>query len=388
MSFHSQELLTQQSFKMGRQHKVATRLIVYFLLLTLLLVGCSANQEATPVLEKETLLEVENEVIEDTKPEIEYEEYTGQVPHIFIHTLIAYPEKKRSDGNMIYDSECINVTEFKNLLNELYANGYCLVDIHDTFGKTAEGKLQFYESVEVVKGKKPVMISIDDVVYDYRKRGNGMVDLLALNENNDIVAGTYEKDGSITYSKDNEFVPILETFIETHPDFSTRGARMTLAMTGFAGTFGYRTDTKYTGDRQGEIQKAKAVADRLKEMGYTFASHSFAHRDVNKHTEESMGNDLERFQEEVVPIIGDVSVYVYPYGKLVYPKDSRYKAAQKYGMELFCSVSHEFFQRNYEGGDTLYMQRVAVDGYSLRRYKAVLAPLFDVDKVIDKKNRV
>ena len=59
----------------------------------------------------------------DPEPQIEYELYTGQVPHIFTHCLIAYPELKNGSGKMRYDTDCINVTEFKNLLNELYANG-------------------------------------------------------------------------------------------------------------------------------------------------------------------------------------------------------------------------------------------------------------------------
>ena len=60
---------------------------------------------------------------------------------------------------------------------------------------------------------------------------------------------------------------------------------------------------------------------------------------------------------------------------------------QEYGFDLFCSVSYFFFSRDYESGDTLYMTRIAVDGYSLRNYRDILLPLFDVDKVIDKENR-
>ena len=60
---------------------------------------------------------------------------------------------------------------------------------------------------------------------------------------------------------------------------------------------------------------------------------------------------------------------------------------QEFGFDLFCSVSHFFFSRDYESGDTLYMTRVAIDGYSLREYRTVLSPLFDTEKVIDHANR-
>lgn len=318
------------------------------------------------------------------KPQIAYEDYSGEVPHIFIHCLIAYPEIRRPDGRMPYDNECITVTEFNRMLEELWKNGYSLVDLYDTYARGEDGKLRFAPSISVPKGRKPFVLSVDDVVYDYRKRGHGMVDGLILDENKNILSVTYQKDGSAKTSAENEWIPLLESFIAGHPEFSSHDARATLCMTGFAGVFGYRTEEGYEGDRQGEIQKATALADRLKELGYSFASHSYGHRDVNKHTEASFRRDLEKMKNEVVPIVGPLRAFVYPYGKLVYPSDARYRAAQEYGFELFCSVSHFFFRREYETGDSLYMTRVAIDGYSLRNYKTVLAPLMDVDTVIDK----
>lgn len=328
----------------------------------------------------------------DSKPEpkIEYEEYTGDVPHIFIHALIAYPEVKGVNGRMNYDYECINVTEFKNMLRELYANGYCLIDIHDTFETDENGGVAFKETLQVPVGRKPIIVTVDDVVYDYSKRNRGMVDFLDIDKNNNIVTGTYKDDGSVYYSDDNEFVPILEDFIKEHPDFSANGSRFTLAMTGFAGTFGYRTDAdfgKNGGDRDGEIAKAKKIADRLKEMGYTFASHSYGHGRMPDHSYNTMKADLQAFRDEVEPVIGPVSVFVYPYGKLLDPTDPKYKLAQSYDFKLFCSVADFFFQRNYSDKSSIYMTRVAVDGYSLRQYGAVLAPLFDVNKVMDHENR-
>ena len=56
-------------------------------------------------------------------PEIQYEVYEGSVPHIFTHCLIAYPEIKNGAGLMNYDTDCINVTEFKNLLKNISCLG-------------------------------------------------------------------------------------------------------------------------------------------------------------------------------------------------------------------------------------------------------------------------
>lgn len=352
------------------------------------------NQQSQPDEEKtkdeSNDIKTENETINSEAVEdkdvagVEYEEYRGEIPHIFIHTLIAYPELKDKNGLMRYDSDCINVQEFKNLLEELYKNGYSLIDINETYYEDTDGKMKLVESVQVPKGRKPLIFSVDDVVYDVKKRGNGMVDFLTVNKENQIVSGTYQKDGSVVYSDDNEFVPILEKFIEKHPDFSSKGARMTLCMTGFTGVFGYRTDADYEGDRDAEIVKAKKVTKRLKELGYSFASHSYGHYDVTKHTVTSLKKDLQRFQDEVIPIIGETKIFVYPYGKLVKPEEEKYELLLDYGYRVFCSVSNFFYQRDYEEGHSIYMTRVSIDGYSLRNYKTVLAPVVDVDNVIDR----
>lgn len=352
------------------------------------------NQQSQPDEEKtkdeSNDIKTENETINSEAVEdkdvagVEYEEYRGEIPHIFIHTLIAYPELKDKNGLMRYDSDCINVQEFKNLLEELYKNGYSLIDINETYYEDTDGKMKLVESVQVPKGRKPLIFSVDDVVYDVKKRGNGMVDFLTVNKENQIVSGTYQKDGSVVYSDDNEFVPILEKFIEKHPDFSSKGARMTLCMTGFTGVFGYRTDADYEGDRDAEIAKAKKVTKRLKELGYSFASHSYGHYDVTKHTVTSLKKDLQRFQDEVIPIIGETKIFVYPYGKLVKPEEEKYELLLDYGYRVFCSVSNFFYQRDYEEGHSIYMTRVSIDGYSLRNYKTVLAPVVDVDNVIDR----
>lgn len=375
------------------------KLLCLLLCLLLLSAGCSqitqeqdtvkddpSQRPAEPKLTPDARPAFEPDKVKD-QPEIVYESYTGDIPHIFIHCLIAYPELKGGDGNMRYDADCINGTEFRSLLRELYANGYCLIDIHDTFEQTSAGWRQ-KETVSVPAGRKPLIFSVDDVTYDQRKRGNGMVDFLGFDEQGGFTAGTYRSDGSIEYTKE-EFVFILEDFIAEHPDFSADGARMTLCMTGFTGQFGYRTDIDDDNQdiRAGEIEKAKAVAAKLSELGYTFACHGFGHYDATKLSLSGIKEDLRCVREQVEPVVGPMTVYVYPYGKNLKPGDPRYQALLNEGFAEFCSVSHFFFRRNYEDGKSLYMTRIGIDGYSLRNYGEALAPLFDVNKVIDHENR-
>ena len=40
-------------------------------------------------------------------------------------------------------------------------------------------------------------------------------------------------------------IPLIDTFVEEHPDFSYHGAKGIIALTGYNGVLGYRTDIAY-----------------------------------------------------------------------------------------------------------------------------------------------
>ena len=45
-------------------------------------------------------------------------------------------------------------------------------------------------------------------------------------------------------------VPLIDAFVKKHPDFSYRGAKGTLALTGYNGVLGYRTSKSQYGDNE------------------------------------------------------------------------------------------------------------------------------------------
>ena len=51
-------------------------------------------------------------------------------------------------------------------------------------------------------------------------------------------------DGSVSVG-DYDMVPLIDRFVEEHPDFSYRGAKGIVALTGYNGILGYRTDISY-----------------------------------------------------------------------------------------------------------------------------------------------
>src|SRR5574344_1356881 len=180
--------------------------------------------------------------------------YDGDAYHIFIHSLIAYPEileKKDEYTINLYKKDCIDYKQFEKLLLKLYEQNYVLIDINSTFIENENGKIT-KQKVKVPLGKKPLVISVDDVVYDPKKSGNGLVDKLVL-KGEKIVSQTLI-DGKIVESDNREFLPILENFLAKNPDFSYNNARFTINLTGFCGILGYRISSLNKEVRENELK--------------------------------------------------------------------------------------------------------------------------------------
>lgn len=332
---------------------------------------------------------------------LDKELYTGPIEHIFTHCLIAYPKLAFDKNNSMandYARDCITSTEFINLLSELYKNNYALIDINKIYSNK-NGQI-IKNNIYVPKGKKPLVFSFDDVVYDHNKMKNGMVDKIAINANGKVVSETYENwangSGNLVQSYNSEFISILDKFVEKYPDFSIDGAKGTICLTGFDGVLGYRTSSTNKENRISEIEKAKQVVKTLKENGWSFACHSYGHYHMNRISDEKFAEELKLWQEEVEPIIGKTKIYVYPYGEWqLNDKNNNYTNKHKMlldaGFELFCGVGSKNFYGylpySNTNNKTLFMDRTPIDGYSLINNKSYLKRLFDAENVIDKNAR-
>lgn len=316
-------------------------------------------------------------------PQVATVEYTGPVYHLFTHCLIAFPDVAYNDtykGRL--DTDCVTPLEYQRMLQQLYDNNFVLINIHDTYetyddnGTTKVRK----KNPKVPEGKKPLVMSVDDIVYDPKKRGDGMVDKITLDENGKLCAAVVNDDGSETLYYDNELVPIMESFIEEHPDFAPFGDRPMLAVTGFAGILGYRTNRE-SANREAEIEKVKPVVEALKAKGWTFGTHSYGHRHTDKMDFSLLQDDTEKVLKEVVPLVGDIDVYYYPYGASVKPGSEKHDYLVSKGFKMFCGVGGKPFFR--EDGNSVFMDRQVLDGYSVRHYQKTFAGFLDVDSIID-----
>ena len=98
-------------------------------------------------------------------------------------------------------------------------------------------------------------------------------------------------DGTVSTGS-YDLVPLLEDFIQEHPDFSYRGARAIIAFTGYEGILGYRTASSYAQTNpnyEQDREQAAKVAQCLKDNGWELASHSWGHLKLGVDSDPSKG---------------------------------------------------------------------------------------------------
>lgn len=338
--------------------------------------GYTQNERLSTALEK-------YQGIKQSK-EVKLVAYTGVVEHWFTHALIAFPEITLETNSEYYWKDCITPYEFKHFLQALYDYGFILIDpaicIENPSG---DGKtFAWVDQLMLPEGKKPLIMSFDDVVYDSRKMHCGMVDKIIVDENGELASYTKHLNGEEVISYDNEFIPIIEQFCKEHPDFSHNGAKGVIALTGFAGVLGYRTN-RQSENRESEIEEAKKVVAVLKEHGWTFASHSYSHTNFANASLEKVQDDTQKWQNEVQNIVGETPVFVYPFGARIPNEDPRIEVLKNAGFKLFCGVGSKN-AINWEMKDgTLLMDRRTMDGTALNEYQEIYKPFLDVTAARD-----
>ena len=289
-------------------------------------------------------------------------EWTGDVEHVFFHSLIYDPAATFIGDYQTqdYNDNYVTVNEFKRILDRLYENNFVLYDIRRLYTVNADGTVS-KNAVYVPEGKRPIVMSFDDACYyDYMKP-YGFVQGVDIGPDGMPRTFKYNDDGSREYIEDGDYQPILEKFVKEHPDFSYGGAKGTMALTGYEGVLGYRTNELDSPEYEQRVQEARAVATGLKELGWSFASHSYGHRDFYERDNVWYGIDTARWEAEVAPIIGGTDIYIYPFGTNPTdwndPKQTDFIA---HGFKIFCGVYREPQLEYYD--NFVFMQRRNIDG--------------------------
>lgn len=253
-------------------------------------------------------------------------EDNSKVLHLSFEQLIADPTRAFADGNY---NDHLTVTEFTKILQQLYENGYILIsmdDIAQSNENDAGDKLLSNKSLYLPKDKKPLIITQTGVnYYTYMVDSDedkfpdqdapGFASRLILDENGNLACELVDTDGS-TVSGAYDLVPVLESFITTHPDFSYRGARAILAVTGYDGLFGYRTSAaaaEYFGPayQKKELLEAKTVISALRQSGYEIACCTYGDIAYGSSDIATIHTDLDSWATEVAPVLEQVDIFVF-----------------------------------------------------------------------------
>ena len=350
-----------------------------------------------------------------------------QVPHIFFHSLIV--DKERAfDVNRWGESEVAGINawmttvdEFDRIMQQMYDNGYVLVRMRDlvTETKNEDGTVTFSPNRNLMlpPDKHAFVLSIDDWSYYHSYTGKGYGEKAVLDANGDVKIRYTDADGQVTVG-DYDVVPRLNAFIKEHPDFSYKGARGLIAMTGYNGVFGYRTDIDYVKQerlqedqrawlnehpgfdeaaRQSEIAEATKIAEACKAEGWEFASHTWGHLSVTGKDAATLQADNERWLANVGNIVGETDTIIFAHGNDIGDWHD-YDAATNPVYAYYKSAGYNFYA-NVDASSKAWVQirsqycrqgRIDCDGLQMWRALSgsakinVFEDLFDVESVFDK----
>lgn len=342
-----------------------------------------------------------------------------EVTHIFYHSLVVDPE--RAFANQDTNPQAVGnnqwmttVSEFEKITQEMYDRGYVMVGLHDLIEVTTdEAGNTVYQPATILlpPGKRAFVLSMDDLSYYHSYDNYGFASKMVLDEEGKPICEYIQADGT-TVTGDYDVVPLMDKFVEEHPDASYRGAKGIIALTGYNGILGYRTDASYAdasapdlnADKKKWIEEhpdfnleqeraeAKKVADAMIADGWEFASHTWGHLKVREASLERLQVDTQKWKENVEPLVGATDTIIFAHGQDLgdwgdYDESNeKYQYLRQQGYSVFCNVDSNLYQ-TWFGKDYMRQGRRNLDGY--RIYKNAIgeqdniSDLFDAAEVLD-----
>lgn len=334
----------------------------------------------------------------------------AEVLNLSFHHLVADPERAfyhETDADS-YKYHYITTTEFSSILLELYQNDYILVSLDDIFAVETDELGQTYVSSKPLylpAGKKPVILTQTQVnYYTYLidgddedklpdKNGDGFASKLILDENGNVTCEMVAADGTVTTGA-YDLVPILDSFVATHPEFSYRGAKAILAVTGMEGLFGYRTSAESAsyfeeGYQENETAQVLDLISKLRATGYDIACYTYGNLPYGDLEPEGINADMSGWITEVMPILGEIDIFVFAKSSDIADPGTtysgeKYNKLQSLGFRFyigFCDNSGNPWQ---VVTDSYARQgRLMVTGNNLENNPELFSGLFDATALLD-----
>lgn len=302
----------------------------------------------------------------------------ANIPNLSFRTLVADLEKAVADPDRgsRYASRYITTEEFSRILNQLYENGYVLVSLTDFVNPVTkeDGSVAINRtSIRLPKDKKPILLTQEGVnYYSHTEACGGFADRLTVNASGELTCVLGETEGAF------DFVPVLNAFLQAHPDFSYEGARATIAVCGYEGLFGMDLS------QSAEIQ---SVAEKLRSQGYDIACYTYADMEYADYGVAGLKEDMDKWFSQITPILGQTDILVYPTGGDIRGQEaysgSKYEALHDYGFRCFIGTSSEGKTWGMTTGDYVRQYRTVVTADNLAEHPEWYAGMFDAASVLD-----
>ena len=299
----------------------------------------------------------------------------SQIPNLSFRTLVADLQKAAADPNRgsRYKRNYITTDEFSRILEQLYANGYVLVSLTDLAEPiTAEdGSVGVTRaSIRLPEGKKPIVLTQEGVnYYSHTEACGGFADRLTIS-GGELTCVWGETEGAY------DLVPILNSFLAEHPDFSYEGARATIAVCGYEGVFGMGLD---------QAEEITAVANKLRQQGYDIACYTYDDMLYGEYGASGIQADLDKWTADILPVLGATDILVYPTGGDIKGQDaysgSKYDTLHAYGFRYFVGASSGE-RWGMTTGEYARQTRTLVTAANLAEHPDWFAGLFDPATVL------
>jgi len=332
------------------------------------------------------------------------------VEHLFFHPIIAYPQwafhdcpssQAQKEG---LDDWMVTVDEYNKILQNVYDKGYILVRMEDVWSEVTDesGTHMVRNTLMLPEGKKPLVISFDDVNYYPYMLEEGFTSKLVVNPDDGQIWAecTDPYTGETFLTQELDATPILDNFVLEHPDFSLNGAKAIYSLTGYQGILGYRTQTDrditdpaeleaFEANRQKEREAVMPVIERLKETGWTFGSHTWGHINLSNKSLATVQNDTERWADEVGSLVGPTQILFYPHGARpdggndVTQTGPMFRYLHDQGFRVFASVGVESYSKIKSDISAVICDRLHPDGTTLRNARSRYLQFYDAQEIMD-----
>ena len=343
---------------------------------------------------------IKSNLLTATSHTSEVKEYRGKIECICVRSLIAdsdvaFSGRYHSTNTNLH----LTIKEFEKILENLYQRGYVLVDVENLIDQS-DPTFLLERNLKVPKGKKPLIVVIEDLQYGVADYRCGTCRRLVLNDENQVCGEYQNNAGETVVSRTAEAIGLLDVFVEKHPDFTYDGAKGIISVSGHEACFGYVVAAGELEDRNAALsaanlpqltnitnedidfarEKVMEIKNVLADNGWKFASCTYSYIADCRNTEKQvLIDDFVKWQDQIGSLFGEVHILVYPNGNYIYGTDDRAVYFKNRGFRIFFgggATPYHIYGDNY-----LFVDRAMMSYTTLNRkaYK----DLFDYNEIID-----